>query len=388
MQPNDEYRDLGEAASMLVGRVVEPVEGMHRTITERGFRYVGPLGEPVRLVHNAVVDRVYSAVRWTAGAIGAGAGAVLAARSTPPPSETRRGSGIQAALNGVWGDRLDERGNALSVSLALRSGDVAVPIDTAALVAAYPAASSHIVMLLHGFGQTERCWDASSDGDPSLFEALEAAPGITPVLVRYNSGLPIARTGADLAQLLEELEAAWPVDAPTISLVGYSMGGLIARSAYASGMAVGHEWATGARHLVSIGTPHTGTPIARSVGLGKWALRIARTTRPLGDFLDGASAGIKDLQGGADVAAAWQEAVPIPEGHLPAIRQHFVAAVVTESERHPVGALVGDLIVPVASATQPAAPSENVRIVAKRRHFDLLADPDITGQVVDWLHSD
>lgn len=388
MQPNDEYRDLGDAASMLVERVVEPVEGMHRTISERGFRYVGPLGEPVRVAHNALVDRVYSGVRWTAGAIGAGVGAALTARSAAPVSETRRGSGVQAALNGVWGDRLDERGNALSVSLSLRSGDVAIPIDTAALAAAYPAASSHLVLLLHGFGQTERCWDASSGGDPSLFDELESTPAITPLLVRYNSGLPIARTGADLAQLLEELEAAWPLDAPTMSLVGYSMGGLVARSAYVAGIAAGQQWAINSRHLINIGTPHAGSPVARGVGLGTWALRIARTTRPLGDFLDGASAGIKDLQSGADIAAAWEEAVPLPDEHLARIRQHFVAAVVTESDRHPVGALVGDLVVPVASATQPAGTTENVRIVGKRRHFDLLSDPDVSDQVVEWLHSD
>ncbi|MCP3974583.1 MAG: hypothetical protein GY720_08835 [bacterium] len=388
MHPKNEYGDLGEAVSVVAERLVEPVEGMHRTISERGFRYVGPLGEPVRVVHNEVVDRVYSAVRWTAGAIGAGVGAMLATRSAAPLSETPRGSAIQAALNGVWGDRLDERGNALSVSLTVRSGDVAIPIDPAALAAAYPLASSHVVVLLHGFGQTERCWNGASNGDPSLFDALEAAPGVTPVLVRYNSGLSITRTGAELAQLLEDVQASWPVDAPTMSLVGYSMGGLVARSAYASGMAAGHEWAIGARHLINVGTPHTGSPIARSVGLSTWALRIARTTRPLGDFLDGASAGIKDLQSGADIAAAWDEAVPIPHRRHSPLGEHFVAAVVTEDTRHRLGVIVGDLVVPVASATKPAAASHSVRVVGKRRHFDLLADPDIADQVIDWLHSD
>jgi len=388
MQTNDEFHDLGDAVSLLVERLVEPVEGMHRTITDRGFRYVGRLGGPARVAHNTVVDQVYSAVRWASGAVGAGIGTMLAARSAAPVSETRRGSGIQAALNGVWGDRLDERGNALSVSLTVRSGSVAIPIDPAALAAVHPTATSHIVVLLHGFGQTERCWDASNGGEASLFDAIESTPGITPVLVRYNSGLPIARAGADLAHLLAGLQASWPVDAPTVSLVGYSMGGLVARSAYATGIAAGHEWASSARHLINIGVPHAGSPIARGVRLGTWALRIARTTRPLGDFLNGASAGIKDLQSGADVAAAWEEALPIPHGHFSGVGEHFVAAVVTESARHPLGALVGDLVVPVASATQPAAASANIRVVGNRRHFDLLADPDVTDQVIEWLHSE
>lgn len=387
MKSENEYHDLGDAASLLAERLVEPVEGMHRTISDRAFRYVGPLGEQVRAVHNTVVDGVYQAVRWTAGALGVGVGTMLDARSAKPISETRRGSGIQAALNGVWGDRLDQRSNALSVSLTVRSGDVALPLNPPALATAYPAASSHIVVLLHGFGQTERCWDTSRDGKASLIRALESAPGITPVLVRYNSGVSVARTGAELAQLLANLQASWPVDAPAVSLVGFSMGGLVARSAYATGMAAGHAWATGARHLVNIGTPHSGSPIARGVGLGSWALRIAKTTRPLSDFLNGASAGIKDLQSGADIAVAWEEAMPSPHSHPSEARHHFIAAVVTENAHHPVGALVGDLVVPVASATQPAARSENVRVVGNRRHFDLLTDSDIADQIIEWLHS-
>ncbi|MBT8164232.1 MAG: alpha/beta hydrolase [Acidimicrobiia bacterium] len=369
---DDELRDLGGATSLVVERLVGPVEGMHRAISGNAFRYVGPAGRPVQVVHDGMVGGVYRAIRGGAGLLGAAAGALAASRlpEASPVSGSRRGAGVQAALNGVWGDELDARGNELAVALSIRRSGRMIPVDRDGLADAYREPSDHIVVLLHGLGQTERCWTAS---EPGLLDQLAGSVG-TPVLVRYNSGLPVERSGAELAELLEALVENWPVDEPRLSLVGYSMGGLVARSACVAASAAGHEWMSHARDLVTVGAPHHGSPIARAARLGSRALGIAATTRPLSRFIDTASAGIKDLEDG----------VADPEGTA-GIRQHFMAAVVTAEERHPVGVVAGDLIVRVASAAGRMLGPSNVRVLGGKRHFSLLSDPEVADQIVAWL---
>ena len=63
--------------------------------------------------------------------------------------------------------------------------------------------------------------------------ALERDLGVTPVFVRYNTGRHISDNGRDLAALVEQIVAAWPVPVEEVSLVGHSMGGLVSRSAAA-----------------------------------------------------------------------------------------------------------------------------------------------------------
>ncbi|NNC91929.1 MAG: alpha/beta fold hydrolase [Acidimicrobiia bacterium] len=386
--PDNELRDLPDATALVVERVVAPVEGMHSVISGRAFKYVGPPGAAVRAVHDTAVGGVYAAIRRTALLLGAGAGALLARRlpATDPVSGSHTGSGVQAALNAVWGDELAARGSALAVSLSVRVDDGAVDLDPPALAAAYPEASDHVVVLLHGLGQTERCWQSSSDnGARSVHARLTAEAGTTPVLVRYNSGRSVADTGAELADLIAALSENWPVAHPRVSIVGYSMGGLVARSAYATGVSSGSVWARRAGDLITIGAPHHGSPIASGVRLGSRALRIARTSRPLSDFLETASAGIRDLEHGAAVARVWEDASAIPPGDSAGIRQHFVAAVVTGEPAHPFGVLVGDLVVRVSSASGHTLAPDNVHVLGSRRHFDLLSDSEVVGQIMEWL---
>ena len=377
-----ELRDLPDATALVVERLVAPVEGMHSVISGRVFRYAGQPGAAVQAVHDTAVGGVYAAIRRGAGVLGAGAGVLLARRlsETDPVSSSLAGSGVQAALNAVWGDELAARDNALAVTLSVRVDGQPVGLNRRSLAATYPDASDHIVVLLHGLGQTERCF-------AGVHEALGSDAATTPVLVRYNSGRSVADTGAELAQLLANLSEIWPATDPRISIVGYSMGGLVARSAYASGISAGHEWARQARDIITIGAPHHGSPIASGLRLGSRALRIARTSRPLSDFLETSSAGIKDLEDGAAVARAWEEASAIPPGDSSRIRQHFVAAVVTGEPGHPFGVLVGDLIVRVSSASGRTLAPDNIRVLGSRRHFSLLTDPEVVGQIMDWLES-
>ncbi len=392
MATDNELNDLGGALALVVGRLVEPVEGMHRIISQRVFRYLGPLGSSLRSPYHVSVSGVYEAIRKTAHVVGNGAGAVVSARTEAhaPISESPTASRVQAAVNALWGDGLEAEGNALAVALSVRDPAAReIPVSRESLAAAHPDATPHMVVLLHGLGQTEHRWQSSPlDGGPSVYESIADA-GLSPVMVRYNTGLPVARAGEEVAALLESLYRCWPVADPHVSFVGFSMGGLVARSAMSAGFAAGHGWPVHVRHVVSVGTPHHGSTVEQGVSLASWALRLPRTSRPLARFLDGRSAGIKDLGDGAGIARAWAEAgAPFPAGGGSlAPQHHFVAAVITGHIAHPLGALVGDLIVRVASATGPALATDNVHVLGGRRHFDLLADRDVIDQIIGWIGS-
>jgi triacylglycerol esterase/lipase EstA (alpha/beta hydrolase family) len=386
---NEELDDLGDAVRLVADRLIEPVEGMHRVISERAFKYVGRPGQLVRMVHDPVVGGVYKAIRRTVGAVASAVGG-LVSRSNPVPepiSNSPSASRVQAAVNSVFGDELADRENSLAVALSVRAGGSEVNIDSASLAAAFPNATDHIVVLVHGLGQTEHCWDGSDVAvDPPKASDVPRAPdlpglaldaGLTPVRVRHNTGLPVARTGDELAMLLSRLAKNWPIANPQLSLVGYSMGGLVARSALAAGVGANEAWVGPTEHIVTVGTPHHGSLIAQLVSAASRVLRGTRTTTPLGGFLDGRSDGIRDLQTGDGVPTGWEDTADV--------KHHFVAAVVTPDQHRPFGAVIGDLVVQVSSATGRSINTENVHVVGRRRHFDLPTDPEVGNKIIEWL---
>ena len=151
------------------------------------------------------------------------------------------------------------------------------------------------------------------------------------------------------------------------------------------------------RHLVTVGAPHLGAPLEKGVNLMSWGSRLAPESRPVGEFLEQRSSGIKDLRFGAIREEDWPSGdgetlfdsidgdQPFP-AHL---QQHFVAGVVTKQPAHPIGVLVGDLIVRTRSGTgrgrRRNIESTTVRVLGKRRHSDLAGDPAVHLQVRDWL---
>jgi len=134
----------------------------------------------------------------------------------------------------------------------------------------------------------------------------------------------------------------------------------------------GHRWADLATHIVAIGTPHLGSPIEKGVEAISRGLGLFRETQPLSEFLAGRSAGIKDLRHGADDR---------PEG----VRYHAIAGAATKTSGHPLGVLVGDLVVRVSSALGASrhdhAHSSTALVVGGRNHASLLHDPEVTSHI-------
>jgi pimeloyl-ACP methyl ester carboxylesterase len=376
---------VGNTVALATERLVAPIEGMHRAIANRWFGIAGSVGEPVQAAHDSISSVVYRSIRLGGAVLGVGLDYGLNVSE-------ERADMVQAWVNGVWGDGLGDREPRLAIKMSIRApGGQPVPID--GLERAYPQATGRIVVLVHGLTDTERCWRGTSV-QPGLAEALEARPELSAVAVRYNSGLSVSDNGAQLAALLDELTEHWPVLVESIALVGHSMGGLVCRSACVAAETAGFRWLRHLDDVVAIGSPHRGAPLEKLANVVGWGLEIAAETRPLADFVKGRSRGIKDLRFGAIVEEDWAGLDPdallrntVGEHSLPpGVRHHFVAGVVTADPQHPVGVVMGDLLVRTASGTasQRLEPT-NVEVVGNTRHSDLRNNPAVIDHVMGWL---
>ncbi len=353
----DEMRGLSGLVDLVLERAIAPVEGMHRAIADRSLRWTGPSGESARNVIDATITSIYDVIRLGGSAVGATIGLAAGIRGEPL-TETALGRKVQAVVNATWGDELVQRDNSFGIDMGIRqpSGTL-VDLTSVGLASAFPSATSRIVVLVHGLGRTENSWLERHDR-AGLWDRLATDPSVTPVMLRYNTGRHISDNGADLAELLEQMWSCWPVRPESVALVGHSMGGLVIRSACQMGKAAGQAWTDGLDHVITVATPHLGAPLEKAANLVSWGLRATPESRPLAEFLDARSAGIKDLRfgriveddrSGADDTLFHGE--PTDPPLLPEVRHHFVAAVVTKNPQHPVGSMFGDLMVRAASGT-------------------------------------
>lgn len=376
---------LGSALALATERIVAPVEGMHRAISGRWFSALDPVARPVRWAHHLISDLVYGSIRVGGSAVGVG----LDARGNVAEQTT---DSVQAIVNGFWGDALGRHESRLRITMGIRDRQGRA-VGGPEFAAGFPAPNGRLVVLVHGLMETERCW-RGADEEPGLLEALEMNPEVTPLAVRYSTGLHVSENGAQLAALLEEVHAAWPVPVHSVALVGHSMGGLVIRSACSVAGATGQRWIDHVDDVVTLGTPHRGAPLEKGTNILAWGLDLTPETRPLADWLNARSAGIKDLRFGAMVEGDWRGFNPdsllrntVGDHPLPpGIDHHFVAGVVTSDPNHPVGVVMGDLVVRAASGTGgPHLDPTNVAVVGGVRHFELLHEPAVIDRVMGWV---
>jgi pimeloyl-ACP methyl ester carboxylesterase len=376
---------------------------VHRAIARRAFLGVtqglGPAARPVEVAHDAIAEGVYGALRGTTGLLGRGVDVALRRRSVdgPPLSVTPAGSVVLSAIQGLRGDVLHEEGSPLAQPMAVRVNGRVVPPEREALAAAFPAATPRIAVFLHGLMESERAWRLG--GPPTYGERLLIDLDCMPLEIRYNSGLHISENGRLLAEQLDSLVAAWPVEVEQIALIGHSMGGLVSRSACFQAHEDGATWVRRVRHVVSLGTPHTGAPLEQIVHYTSAALHAVPETRPVARFLRRRSAGIRDLRQGSLVDEDWRGRDP-DALHVAACREvpllegatHcFVSATITRSPKHPVGRVVGDLLVLVPSASgrshtrRIAFRPEYGLHLGEATHFALLNHPAVYARLREWL---
>jgi pimeloyl-ACP methyl ester carboxylesterase len=379
----------------------ESVGTMERDIAGRAFRHV-PLSAPIKFVHDAVAGSVVGALGGAASAAGRGAETLVGRRPVPgrPLSSTLPGGMGLAVLNGLVGDRLEREESPLRQPMSIRVGGLPVPPQRAALAEAFPRATQRLVVFVHGLMGEEHGWLLGRRlGREDYGTRLARDLACTPVYIRYNTGRHISENGRSLAELLEAVVDAWPVEVEEVALVGHSMGGLVSRSACHFAALDDEAWVRTVRHVVSLGSPHLGAPLEQAVHMASYAFGRLPETRMLSSFLRRRSSGIRDLRQGSLVdedwrdrdpealrAAACQE-VPLLEGAT----HCFVSATVTRSPRHPLGRVVGDTLVLVPSATGRSRTrvlgfeDEHGLHVGATNHIALLNHPAVYEKLHAWL---
>lgn len=299
-----------------------------------------------------------------------------------------------AVLNGLLGDYLSRTGNGLATEMSFCHDGRVLALERQSLARAYSQATPRVVVLVHGMMCTESVWRFEDGGDYGSMLARDF--GLTPMYVRYNSGRAIADSGAELASLLERLLCAYPVPIDELLLLGYSMGGLVVRSACHFAGIAQHAWLGRVRRAIYVGTPHLGAPAERA---GRTVAKVLQAiddpyTRLVADIGNLRSAGVKDLgdavlthpDSGQAVTHAFRDVrhpVPLLEG----IRHYLIAGSVSADPR--LALLLGDSIVPIASATSGALaqvasaliPKERVKVLPGLSHLALPRHQDVYAQI-------
>ncbi|MBY6351824.1 lipase family alpha/beta hydrolase [Rhodococcoides corynebacterioides] len=367
--------EVAGAATVLASAVdilSRPVQGTHRAVNDVVFGVLGRPAAPIRAVNDGIADAVYAAVRGGSAAIAK----AVATGSELLPDETvshavtssATGSVLVGAVNGLLGDRLVAEANDLAVELGPHHRRRVVANETAELTTAFPFATGHLAILVHGLGETEQAWYYRHDGRGSYGETL-AAHGISAVCLRYNTGTGIVDNGAALADLLDRVVTAWPVPVERIDLVGHSMGGLVLRRA--CGVEASRAtWLPLVHTACYLGTPHEGAPLATGVYHLSRALRRVKQTAVWSDLLDVRSRGVDDLRLATDVPLA------------PGIRHVAVQATLAEDPHAWWADAVGDGLVTLRSARGPVS---EVYTLPGTGHLALLSDPRVSRVLVDLM---
>ena len=338
--------------------VVGTVRDVHHAVGRRSFRSTGAASAPARLMHDGISGSVY-------GILGASlrtAGAALRlldrqGRGGRALDEAHAGRRVAAVVNGLIGESLDDEDHPMAIRMSARVEGR----DVTDLARAYPDATGDVVIFLHGLVEDDESWHwGAESGAPTYAERLRSETSWSPVTMRYNTGLAVARNGALLADWVTGLLRDWPTPVRRLALVGHSMGGLVALAACDEG-ATSAQWTPLVRHVVCLGTPHLGAPLERLAHWGASTLSRFPESTPFATILNTRSAGILDLREAAP------DCIPLPDA-----RYHCFSA----SMRAPFGLVVGDLLVRRASATG-RIPGGTSQHLPGTHHFQLLNHPEV-----------
>ncbi len=376
-QPRSVAADLRAASTLLIRATTETttvVENMHHAIAS------GPFAWPSR----AISGLVYSGIRGVTRAVGLTIDKALEqlapvlGQSTPGPEALA----ALAALNGLVGDVLAESGSPLAQPMELHRR------------AEGPKPSRKVLVLIHGSSMSDLQWLRHGHDHGA---ALERDLGWSAHYLRYNSGLHVSVNGRELSALLEQLVSSSDTPIDELAILGFSMGGLVARSACHLAEREGARWRKKLVTLICMGTPHHGSPVERAGSWFETALGVSRYSAPLARLAKLRSAGVTDLRFGFVVDAHWKGkdrfefgrdqrvSVPLPRG----VRCFALAA--TQS-KGPGARLRSDGLVPVASGLGHAPgkldlgfPKEHQRVVYAATHLDLLDRPEAYAALEEWL---
>jgi len=366
--------------------VTDVVEKMHHTIQLAH----PPLGTSKAGSTRGLTGFVYRSIRGTTRLVGQGLDAGLSPFTALLPEEasTSTRDAFVSAINGLYGDHLVQTSNPLAIEMGFRFAglplDPGQP-DSVLETVGETLQTGKIMLYVHGLCLSDDHW--SRDGH-NHGRKLATDLGYTPLYLRYNTGLPVAVNGRELAGLLEQLVKNWPHPVSEIAIVGHSMGGLVARSACHEGRLADLDWLRCLNRLVSIGTPHHGAPLERGGNWLDYALDLSPYAAPFTRIGKKRSAGITDLRHGS-VTEDQMEFVPLPAD----VECYAMAATLAKKRTVVSERLIGDGLVPLDSALgQNRSPGRELLFPLDRQwvanetgHIELLGHAGLYEQLRAWF---
>jgi len=368
--------------------VTDIVEAMHANIARiPGSRAPAPTRT------RGLSGWVYRSIRCVTGWIGVGLDQAVTQLQPlidriPSTSNGAAREALIAALNGLVGDHLVASGNPLATPMRLRSAGREQAV----------AEGGRTLLLIHGLCMHDGQWLRHGHDHGA---ALARDLGVSATYLRYNSGLHVGVNGRELAHTLEDWIDRAHAPVSELAIVGYSIGGLVARSAHHYATRAGLRWPRLLRQLVFLGTPHHGAPLERGGHGIDLALNLTRYSAPLAAFGHVRSAGITDLRHGSLLDEGANDRfgpnIELPQ-HVPLPRSVDCCAIAASrgrSARVLADRLLGDGLVPVASALGRHVDRSRTLAFARRRqwvgygisHLDLLDNPEVYARLRQMLAS-
>ena len=378
--------------------VTDLLENMHHNIS----RLPGVFGQATQEPARGITGLVYRSIRGVTRKVGQGVDSILSvvAPESLPDDVSMQREVLVAVLNGVVGDYLAATANPLQIKMQFRREGKSLELTPEALAESIPEVTGKIAVLAHGLCMSDLQWQRRGHNHG---EALAADTGYTPVYLHYNSGLHISTNGREFSAQLEDLIKAWPVPVEQLVIIGYSMGGLLARSACEDARRTGKHWISHLRDLVFLGTPHDGSPLERTGNRLDAILGASPYTVALSRLGKVRSAGITDLRHANLDDADWRDhdrfhprpvrrqTLPLPEG----VRCYAIAGSMARRPNRLSERQAGDGLVPLFSALGShrsakrnlGLPESHRWIVYKTNHLGLLDSQDAYACISTWLSS-
>ncbi|MFT5646561.1 MAG: pimeloyl-ACP methyl ester carboxylesterase [Aureispira sp.] len=355
---------------------------------------------PIQHLISGISGLVYKGVRGTTKLVGRGITGGLA-QLAPERSigiSLAQKETILSILNGVIGDYLNKEQNPLALPMQFKYQGKAIPLQSKAIEETYSKPSGKILLMIHGLCMDDLQWHRNGHNHGEL---LAKEFNLSPIYLRYNSGLHISENGQHFSNLLEEFVQNWPVPIEEITILAHSMGGLVTRSAYNYATLEQKTWTKNLKKIIFLGTPHQGAPLERVGNHVDLLLEAMPYTRPFAKLGKMRSAGITDLRLGILVEEDWknldrfeneiEQATLLP---LPKTVDCYAVAASMESKttETPLQQL-GDGLVPIKSALgqhKNAAQSlqfkpTNTSILYKKNHLDLISSLEVYQKIKQYL---
>ncbi|MFT7405530.1 hypothetical protein [Zhongshania sp.] len=383
--------------------ITDIAEGLHHAIINFGGEIETSVDAPAPGDSNliprtrGITGLLYRGIRSINGWVGSGLD-VLISRLTASIDKPQTSAGRDAmvsVLNGVLGDHLKQSHNPLAITMSLHSDDkVLAPEDVSEFLR---QANGRVAIFIHGLCMNDRQWQRRGHNHG---EALLRDLGISPIYVRYNTGLHISENGRQLADILHTV-ASQSADDTELYIIAHSMGGLIARSACYYAELGGQRWPSQLGKFIFLGTPHHGAMLERG---GNWidvVLDSNPFTSPFARLAKIRSSGITDLRYGNIIDEDWNSrdrfAMTGDQRALQALPENvpcyaIAASTIGDSESFGDG-LLGDGLVTVASALGQHQNStfdlgfapENCWIARGINHMGLLSDANVYQALLEFM---